>query len=43
MKLRYAKINPRKKSTASQIAKLNPHEMLKKCLAKINPREHFSP
>ena len=29
-KLRFAKINPRKKSTGSQFAKLNLREMLKK-------------
>ena len=29
-KLRFAKINPREKSTGSQFAKLNPSEMLKK-------------
>ena len=42
IKLRFAKINPRQKSTGSQFAKLNPREMLKKWLAKINPRENFS-
>ena len=30
MKLSFLKINPREKSTGSQFAKLNPHEMLKK-------------
>ena len=30
IKLRFAKINLREKSTGSQFAKLNPHEMLKK-------------
>ena len=30
LKLRFAKINPHKKSTDSQFAKLNPHEILRK-------------
>ena len=43
IKLRLVKINPHKKSSGSQFAKLNPHEMLKKWLAKINSHENFSP
>ena len=43
IKLRFAKINPREKSTGSQFAKLNPREMLKKWLVKINPCENSSP
>ena len=30
IKVRFAKINPREKSTGSQFVKLNPREMLKK-------------
>ena len=43
IKLRFAKINLREKSTGSQFAKLNPREMFKRLLAKINSRENFSP
>ena len=42
IKVRFAKINPPEKSAGSQLARLNPHEMLKKWLAKINQRENFS-
>ena len=42
IKLRFGKINPRKKFTSSHFVKLNPRKMLKKLPAKL-PRENFSP
>ena len=43
IKLKFTRINCCKISTGSQFAKLNPHEMLKKWLTKINPCKNFSP
>ena len=42
IELRYVKINPCEKTTTSQSAKSNPHEMFKKLLAKISLRQDFS-
>ena len=42
IQLKFVKINPREKSASSQFAKLHLRKMLKKWLAKVNPRKNFS-